>query len=95
VALTRAPQNKGENQDISLETTVTLSMAGHSAAFRGRQGARTQGLPPHRGPTKFMCFAICTICACHLVIFVSEESLFVDAIKLSVVQTSAFHLNIA
>jgi len=28
VALTRAPENEGENQDISLEATFTLSMAG-------------------------------------------------------------------
>jgi len=33
-----------------------------------------------------------TQCACHIVIFVSEESLFADAIKLSVVQTAIFHL---
>jgi len=26
VALTRAPENKGENQDISLEATFTLSI---------------------------------------------------------------------
>jgi len=29
VALTRAPENEGENQDINLETTFTLSLAGH------------------------------------------------------------------
>jgi len=29
VAFTRAPENEGENQDISLETTSTLSLAGH------------------------------------------------------------------
>jgi len=31
VALTRAPEN--ENQDISLETTFTLSLAGHADMF--------------------------------------------------------------
>jgi len=51
---------------------------------------------PHQegAPTMFMCLTIHTTCACHLVIFISEESLFVDAIKLSVVQTAVFHLNI-
>jgi len=29
VALTRVPENEGENQNISLETTFTLSLAGH------------------------------------------------------------------
>jgi len=29
VALTRAPENEGENQDISLETTFMLRLAGH------------------------------------------------------------------
>jgi len=29
VALARAPENEGENQDISLETTFTLRLAGH------------------------------------------------------------------
>jgi len=55
------------------------------------------GLGGPKGPgatTMFVCLAICTSCACHLVIFISEESLFVDAIKLSVVQTAVFHLNI-
>jgi len=33
VALTRAPENEGENQDISLETTFTLSLAGHIDMF--------------------------------------------------------------
>jgi len=33
VALTRAPENEGENQDISLETTFTLSLAGHIGMF--------------------------------------------------------------
>jgi len=42
----------------------------------------------------FMCLAVCTTCAWHLVIFISEESLFVDAITLSVVQTAVFHLYI-
>jgi len=41
----------------------------------------------------FMCLATCTTCACHLIIFISEESLFVDAIKLSVVQTAVVHLD--
>jgi len=36
-------------------------------------------------PTMFMCLAICTTCACHLLVFISEESLFVNAIKRSVV----------
>jgi len=44
-------------------------------------------------PTMFMRLAIYTIYACHLGMFNSEESLFVDA-KLSVVQTAVFHLNI-
>jgi len=30
VVLTRAPENEVGNQDISLETTFTLSLAGHS-----------------------------------------------------------------
>jgi len=34
-----------------------------------------------RNPTMFMCLAICATCVCHLVIFISEENLFVDAIK--------------
>jgi len=42
----------------------------------------------------FMCVAICATCACHLVIFISEESFFVDTLKLSVVQTAVFHLYI-
>jgi len=29
VALTRSPENEGENQDVSLDTTFTLSLAGH------------------------------------------------------------------
>jgi len=33
MTLTRAPENEGENQDISLETTLTLSLAGHTAMF--------------------------------------------------------------
>jgi len=33
VALTRAPENEGENQDMSLETTFTLSLAGHIDIF--------------------------------------------------------------
>jgi len=33
VALTRAPENEGENQDISLETTFTLSLASHVNIF--------------------------------------------------------------
>ena len=41
-----------------------------------------------------MCLAICMTCACHAIIFISEESLFVDANKLSVVQTAVFHLHI-
>jgi len=32
--------------------------------------------------------------ACHWGIFISEENLFVNAIKLSVVQTAVFHMNI-
>jgi len=64
-------------------------LSSHSAGFRGGQGP-----PPKRGPTMLMCLAICTTCAFHLVIFISEKSLFEDAIKLSVVQTAVFHLNI-
>jgi len=33
VALTRAPENEGENQDISWETSFTLSLAGHINIF--------------------------------------------------------------
>jgi len=33
VALTRAPENEGENQDISVETTFTLSLAGYIDMF--------------------------------------------------------------
>jgi len=33
MALTRAPENEGENQGISLETTFTLSLAGHIDMF--------------------------------------------------------------
>jgi len=47
-----------------------------------------------RAPTTFMCFALCTTCVCHLVIFISEESLFVDTIKLSVIQMAVIHLQI-
>ena len=51
--------------------------------------------PTNKGsPTTFVYLAICTTCACHLVIFISDESLFADAIKLSVVQTAIFHLYI-
>jgi len=32
-ALTRAPENEGENQHISLETTFTLSLADHIDMF--------------------------------------------------------------
>ena len=56
-----------------------------STGFRGGKG-------PGR-PTMFWCLTVCTTCACHLLIFISEENLFVDAIKLlSVVQTTVFHL---
>jgi len=33
MALTRAPETEGENQDISQETTFTLSLAGHIDMF--------------------------------------------------------------
>jgi len=33
VALTREPENEGENQDISLEAIFTLSMAGYIDMF--------------------------------------------------------------
>ena len=33
VALTRAPENEGENENISLEITFTLSLAGHIDMF--------------------------------------------------------------
>jgi len=33
VALTRAPENGGDNQDINLETTYTLILAGHIDMF--------------------------------------------------------------
>jgi len=42
----------------------------------------------------FMCLAMCTTCAYHLFIFANEESLFIDAMKLSVVQTAVFRLYI-
>ena len=66
----------------NIEFQVNLNSQA-SAGFRG--------LGP-RVPTMSMCLAWCMTCACHLVIFISEESLFVDAIKLSVVQTALFHL---
>ena len=65
-----------------------------SIGFTGGQGADPRVLTKKGPPTMFTCLAICTTCACHLVSFNSEESLFVDAIKLSVVQTSIFHLYI-
>ena len=40
----------------------------------------------------FTCLAICKTYACQLVIFISEEILFLDAIKLSVVQRAVFYL---
>jgi len=53
-----------------------------SARFRGARGPGL-GPPTRKGPpTMVMCFALSTTCACHLVIFISEESLFVDAAKL-------------
>jgi len=43
----------------------------------------------------FMCLAICTTYACHLIIFISEEiSLFEDFVELLVVQTAVSQLNI-
>ena len=33
LTLTRASENEGENQDISLETTFTLSLKGHIDIF--------------------------------------------------------------
>jgi len=35
---------------------------------------------PSQAPNIFMCLAVCATCACHLIIFISEESLFVDTI---------------
>ena len=63
-----------------------------SAGFRGPMGPGT--LTKEGPPTRFMCFTICTACACHLVIFISEGSLFVDVNILSVVQTAVFHVYI-
>jgi len=53
-------------------------------------------MAPHQkvSPITFMCLAICTTCACHLVVFIGEEGLFANAIKLSVIQTAVFHLYI-
>jgi len=61
----------------------------NAVVFRG-EGVRDMGPPSKRPATMFMCLAICMVCACHLVIFISEESLFVDAIKLSVFETANF-----
>ena len=61
-----------------------------SAEFRG--GPKGPG--PSPPSTLFMCLAISATRACHSIIFISEESLFVDAIKLSFIQTAVFHLYI-
>ena len=68
-----------------------------SRGVLGGQGAGpdlggSQRGPDPGPPTMFMGLAIFTTCACHLVIFIGEESLFVDASILSVVQTAVFHL---
>ena len=49
-----------------------------SAGFRGEPKGPGSRAPHQTGaPTMFMYLAICTTCACHLVIFISEESLYV------------------
>jgi len=61
--------------------------------LRGSKGPGPGPRAPHhrRSPTMLMCLAVCT-CACHFVIFIRKESLFADAIKLSIGQTAVFHL---
>jgi len=44
VALTTTPENEGENQVISLETTFTLSLAGHIDMQNRRQKVFNMGL---------------------------------------------------
>jgi len=44
VALTTTPENEGENQVISLETTFTLSLAGHIDMQNRRQKVFNRGL---------------------------------------------------
>jgi len=69
----------------------SITVPNSSAGFRGGPRGPGPGHPTKQGsPTMFMCLAICATCACHLVIFITEESLFVDTIKLSVVQTVVF-----
>ena len=64
-------------EKLLLHEALVAGTVTASAGFRG--GPKGPG-PHQRGPpTRFMCLAICVICACHLVIF-SEESLFVDTI---------------
>jgi len=48
--------------------------------WRGPRGPEPGQPTKQAPPTMFMCLTICTTCACHLVIFISEENLFVDAI---------------
>ena len=52
-----------------------------AAALDLRGDPRGPGFPPKGTPTMFVCLAICTTCACHVVIFISDQSLSVDAIK--------------
>jgi len=52
-----------------------------SAGFRGRKEPGPRAPYQKGSPTMLMCLAICTTCACLLVVFISEESLFVNAIK--------------
>ena len=72
-----------------------VSTQSGSAGFRGGPRGPGPSPPTKKGPpTMFMCLAIWTTCACHLFIFINEESLFAGAIKLSVIQTAVFHLYI-
>ena len=67
----------------------------NAAPDLGRAKGPWPGVPHQKcPPTMFMCLAICATCQYHLVIFITEEGLFVDTIKPSVVQKAVFHLYI-
>ena len=83
--VTHNKNNKARCKKSFLVVKMTKSMYSSSAPDLG-------GLKGSGPPTMFTFLAICTTCACHLVIFISEESLFIKAIELSVVQTPVFHL---
>jgi len=46
LALTREPDNEGENQDMSMETAFTLSLAGYIAVPSPRGELRWDYPPP-------------------------------------------------